>query len=123
MNGQARFPCAMLLVVMLTACATPAQILPTIFPNTELSKPIVSNAANFKNVLVYDSPQMYKVVVETVQYPTVSGSSMSLLMDVFYPAERQPSELQLSLEWALPPDYSTKICLGKERLYFSRRGS
>ena len=47
-----------------------------------------------QNVLVYNSPEMYKVVVETVQYPTVSGSSMSLLMDVFYPAERQPSELQ-----------------------------
>ena len=68
MKRTVRYTFAVILVVFLTACATPAQILPTLIPPSDASKPILTTAANFKNVLVYDSPEMYKVVVETVQY-------------------------------------------------------
>lgn len=36
---------------------------------------------------------MYKVIVETVQYPTLSDQSTTLSMDVFYPSNRGPTEL------------------------------
>jgi dienelactone hydrolase len=93
MNRFAHITIIALLIVILTACATPAQILSTLSPSTESSKPIQSSAANFKNILVYDSPMMYKVVVETVQYPSLSDQSKTLLMDIFYPSDREPSEL------------------------------
>ena len=93
MTGTVRFTFIAVLIVFLTACATPSQILSTLSPSTESSKPFQSNSANFKNILVYDSPKMYQVVVEMVQYPTLSDQSTTLPMDVFYPSERQSSEL------------------------------
>jgi dienelactone hydrolase len=86
MTGTVRFALIIVLIVVLTACST-------ISPSTESSKPIQSNAANFKNILVYDSPKMYKVVVETVQYPSLSDQSNLLPMDIFYPSDQQTAEL------------------------------
>jgi dienelactone hydrolase len=36
---------------------------------------------------------MYKVVVETLQYPTINGTTETLPMDVFYPSGQRPTEL------------------------------
>jgi len=83
MNGLARFTITVLLVIILTGCTNPTQILPT---KTATLPP-------FNNVLVYDIPEMYKVIVETVQYPTLNGTTETLPMDVFYPSDRRPTEL------------------------------
>jgi dienelactone hydrolase len=93
MNGTVRFIFTVILIVILTACAAPAQILSTLSPSAEVSKPIQANTATFKNILAYDSPKMYKVVVETVQYPTLSDTSNTLPMYIFYPPDRRPLEL------------------------------
>ena len=93
MNGLARFIFTAILIVVLTACSTPIQILSTLSPSIESSNPIQSNAASFKNILVYDSPKMYKVVVETVQYPSLRDQSKTLPLDIFYPSDREASEL------------------------------
>lgn len=93
MKRYAHITIVALFMVILTACATPTQILSTISPSTESSKPIQPNAANFKNALVYDSLTMYKVIVETVQYPSLSDQSKTLPMDIFYPSDRRASEL------------------------------
>jgi dienelactone hydrolase len=98
MNAVARFTIAVLLVVMLTGCATPSQIPPS--PTATLQPTLPSPTATqlppeppFTNILVYDPPEMYKVIVETVQYPTLSDPSKTLPMDVFYPPDRRPAEL------------------------------
>jgi hypothetical protein len=100
MNRLARFNLVVLLVVVLTACATPAQ--PSPIPDEATSTPISPTAipattsptkSNFTNPLVYDLPEMYDVNVETVQYPTINGTSDTLLMDIFYPPDRKPTEL------------------------------
>ncbi len=98
MNAVARFTMTVLLVVMLTGCATPSQIPPS--PTATLQPTLPSPTATqlppeppFTNILVYDPPEMYKVIVETVQYPTLSDPSKTLPMDVFYPPDRRPAEL------------------------------
>jgi dienelactone hydrolase len=98
MNAVARFTIAVLLVAMLTGCATPSQILPS--PTATLQPTLPSPTATqlppeppFTNILVYDPPEMYKVIVETVQYPTLGDPSKTLPMDVFYPPDRRPAEL------------------------------
>jgi hypothetical protein len=48
---------------------------------------------SFKNILVYDPPEMYQVHVETVQYRTLSEPSDTLDLDVFYPPDRQVGKL------------------------------
>jgi dienelactone hydrolase len=93
MKELTRFTFSAMLAVLLSACATPSQISSTDAPSSAESKPTQINAASFKNILVYDHPKMYEADVETVQYPTLSDTSMSLQMDIFYPSDRQPSEL------------------------------
>jgi hypothetical protein len=87
---------------MLTACATAPQIPPTQTPPvaTSTAMPPTTTPTSepptpkpFENILFYDPPAMYEVDVETVQYPTINGSSETLLMDIFYPPDRQPSQL------------------------------
>jgi hypothetical protein len=123
LNGNNRITFITLLVVVLTACAAPAQIPPT--PVEATSTPIPPTAipatptqipptpqptstpipptaipattsptkSNFINALVYDLPEMYDVNVETVLYPTINGTSDTLKMDIFYPPDRKPGEL------------------------------
>ena len=93
MNRLVHFTFSVLFVELLAACTTPAQISPMPAPPSAASKPILINTASYKNILVYDPPKMYKVVVETVQYPTMSDPPNTLPMDVFYPSDRRPSEL------------------------------
>lgn len=88
-----RFTFFVMLAVVLTACTTPAQILSTLSPPAVESKPILANAAKFKNILVYDSPKMYEVVVDTVLYPSLSDQSKTLPMDIFHPSDQQTAEL------------------------------
>jgi dienelactone hydrolase len=92
MNGLARFTFPVLVIVMLTGCATPTQILParTAKPPSPTQPPA---DATFTNKLIYDTPGMYTVIVETVQYPTINGKTETLSMDIFYPPDRQPGEL------------------------------
>lgn len=93
MKRFAQITIILLLAIILTACATPAQIISTISPPAVESKPIQTNAATFKNILVYDSPKMNKVVVETVQFPSLSDQSKTLPMDIFHPPDQQTDEL------------------------------
>jgi hypothetical protein len=94
MNGSARFTFPVLLIIILTGCTTPIQFLP--IPTATLRSPTATQGPTqppFENTLVYDTPEMYKVIVETVQYPTINGTTETLPMDVFYPSDRQPTEL------------------------------
>ena len=93
MKRFAQITIILLLAIILTACATPAQIISTISPPAVESKPIQTNAATFTNILVYDSPKMNKVVVETVQFPSLSDQSKTLPMDIFHPPDQQTNEL------------------------------
>jgi dienelactone hydrolase len=93
MKKLTRFALISFLVALLSACSAPAQISSTDVPLSEAPQPISIDGPSFKNILVYDHPKMYEVAVETVQYPTLSDSSMPLSMDVFYPSDRQPSKL------------------------------
>jgi len=93
MKRFAQITIILLLAIILTACATPAQIISTISPPAVESKPIQTNAATFTNILVYDSPKMNKVVVETVQFPSLSDQSKTLPMDIFHPPDQQTDEL------------------------------
>jgi dienelactone hydrolase len=89
MSGLARTTFTVLLIVLLSGCATPAQILPTPASPSVISKPTPTSAAAFKNILIYDAPTMDKVIIDTVKYPALSDPSKTLLMDVFYPSDRQ----------------------------------
>lgn len=102
MNRFARFNPGVLLVVVLTACATSAQLSQTpappaatvaSIPPANTPTPVPPTKVPFKNILVYDPPEMYDVNVETVQYPTINGTSDTLPMDIFYPPDRKPGEL------------------------------
>ncbi len=96
MNKIVRFTFTMLLVIVLTACASPAQTSPTSveaistpIPPTAISATTSPTKSNFMNALVYDTPEMYDIPIETVQYPTPGGKTDTLSMDIFYPARSE----------------------------------
>lgn len=93
MNRLAHITIIALLMVLLIACATPAQISSTPVSPSSATKTIQNTAAIFTNILVYNSPKMYEVVVETVQYPTQVDPTKTLPMDIFYPSDQQSAEL------------------------------
>ncbi len=110
MHGLPRFTLTVLLIIIMTGCATPTQIIPTptaIQPSPTAAQPPTEPA--FTNKLIYDTPGMYKVIVETVHYPTINGKTETLPMDIFYPPDRRPDELLPAVILANGFPYSPEI--------------
>lgn len=73
---------------------------PTLPPPTATLEP---TQRTFVNPLIYDTPEMYQVNIETVQFPTLSDPSVTLPMNIYYPPDRQADKLLPAV--ILPNDF------------------
>ncbi len=96
-----------LIISLLPACSqnntpvppTATQLPPTftpVVPTATLPPPTMTpepTRAPYVNLLIYDTPEMYQVTIQTVYYRTISEPAETLAMDIYYPPDRKADTL------------------------------